>query len=278
MKTDTFIKLTNDILFKYVFSHKEVTFDLLNSFFDYIGIAKKIENLQVFKDYSIYGTNLEDKVFYSDVVAILEDTEYMSIEMYTSFTQEEFMKSASYLSRLFANQLKRGDLYTKAKKVYSINFITGNYKEENKDIVNDYGFVRKIETPNLDNEFIVMYLIRLDKVSKIVYNKGESRLIRWVRLMNSESLEEMKKIGKGDEVMEQAIAYVNQFLKEEGTTFQDKIEYEKAKSVAEGEAKGREEDKKETAKNLLDMNMSIKDICKATGLSEKDIHNIMKEC
>ena len=159
MKTDTFIKLTNDILFKYVFSHKEVTFDLLNSFFDYIGIAKKIENLQVFKDYSIYGTNLEDKIFYSDVVAILEDTEYMSIEMYTSFTQEEFMKSASYLSRLFANQLKRGDLYTKAKKVYSINFITGNYKEENKDIVNDYGFVRKIETPNLDNEFIVMYLI-----------------------------------------------------------------------------------------------------------------------
>ena len=78
--------------------------------------------------------------------------------------------------------------------------------------------------------------------------------------------------------MEQAIAYVNQFLKEEGTTFQDKIEYEKAKSVAEGEIKGERKNALKTAKNLLDMNMSIKDICKATGLTEKDIHNIMKEC
>ena len=53
--------------------------------------------------------------------------------------------------------------------------------------------------------------------------------------MNAESLEEMKKIAKGDDAMKQAIAYVDQFLKEEGTTFQDKIEYEKAK----GEAKGK---------------------------------------
>ena len=55
--------------------------------------------------------------------------------------------------------------------------------------------------------------------------------------MNAESLEEMKKISKG-------VAYVNQFLREEGTTLQDKIEYEKAKSEAKGEAKGREDDKK----------------------------------
>ena len=264
------MSLTNDILFKYVFSHEEVTFDLLKSFFNYIGISKEIENLQVFKDYSIYGTNLEDKVFYSDIVAILEDTEYISIEMYTEFGKEEYMKSASYLSRLFANQLKRGDLYTKAKKVYSINFITGNYKEENKDIVNDYGFVRKIETPNLDNEFIGMYLIRLDKVSKMVYNKSESRLVRWLRLMNAESIEEMKNIAEGDKVMEQAIAYVNNFLKEEGTTFQDKIEYEKAKS----EAKGRDEDKKETAKNMLKKGYSVEEISEITNLSINEIKKI----
>ena len=97
------MSLTNDILFKYVLSHEEVTFDLLKSFFNYIGISTEIVNLQVFKDYSIYGTNLEDKVFYSDIVAILEDTEYISIEMYTEFGKEEYMKSASYLSRLFAN-------------------------------------------------------------------------------------------------------------------------------------------------------------------------------
>ena len=272
IKTETFVNLTNDILFKYVFSHEEVTFDLLKSFFNYIGIPKEIESIQVFKDYSIYGTNMEDKVFYSDIVAILEDTEYISIEMYTYFSKEEYMKSASYLSRLFANQLKRDDLYTKAKKVYSINFMTGNYSEENKDIVNDYGFIRKIETPSKDNEFIIMYLIRLDKVSKIVYNKNESRLVRWLRLMKSESIEEMESIAKGDKTMEQAIEYVDAFLKEEGTTFQDKIEYEKAKS----EAKGREDDKKETAKNMLNKSYSISEIMDITGLSQTEIEALKK--
>ena len=150
--------------------------------------------------------------------------------------------------------------------------MTGDYREENEDIVNDYGFVRKIEAPNLDNEFIVMYLIRLDKVSKIVYNKRESRLVRWVRLMNAESIEEMKKIAKGDDAMEQAIAYVDQFLKEEGTTFQDKIEYEKAKS----EAKGKRNTLLETARNMLDMNMPVADISKATGLSKTEIEALKK--
>ena len=90
--------------------------------------------------------------------------------------------------------------------------------------------------------------------------------------MNAESLEEMKKIAKGDDVMEQAIAYVDQFLKEEGTTFQDKIEYEKAKS----EAKGREKDKMETAITMLNKNHSISEIMDITGLSKTEIESLKK--
>ena len=90
--------------------------------------------------------------------------------------------------------------------------------------------------------------------------------------MNAESLEEMKKIAKGDDAMKQAIAYVDQFLKEEGTTFQDKIEYEKAKS----EAKGKRNTLLETARNMLDMNMPVADISKATGLSKTEIEALKK--
>ena len=73
----------------------------------------------------------------------------------------------------------------------------------------------------------------------------------------------MKEIGKGDKTMEDVIKYVDWFLKEEGTTFQDKIEYEKAKEKRKSLL--------ETAKNLLDMNIPITSIIKATGLSEKEI-------
>ena len=95
--------------------------------------------------------------------------------------------------------------------------------------------------------------------------------------MNAESIEEMEKIAKGDDVMEQAIAYVDQFLKEEGTTFQDKIEYEKAKSEAKGRAEEHEKMIK-AAKNMLQDGISMKAIIKYTGLSKQDIENIKQEC
>ena len=90
--------------------------------------------------------------------------------------------------------------------------------------------------------------------------------------MKSKSMEEMKEIGKGDKTMEDVIKYVDWFLKEEGTTFQDKIEYEKAK----GEAKGKRNTLLETARNMLDMNMPVADISKATGLSKTEIEALKK--
>ena len=121
---------------------------------------------------------------------------------------------------------------------------------------------------------MIMYLVRLDLSDKVLYNNINKRLIRWLKLMKSKSMEEMKEIGKGDKTMEDVIKYVDWFLKEEGTTFQDKIEYEKAKSEAKGREEGIDMERKETAKNMLQDGISIKAIMKYTGLSETDISNL----
>ena len=271
MQTEVFYNLTNDILFKHVFSHKQLIISLLTAFFHSIGMQKNISEVEVYKDYPMYGKKVLDKVFFGDIVVILDTGEIVSVEMYNQL----YMKSTSYLSRLFGNQLKKGDTYINAKKVYSINFITGNYSNENKELVNNYGFVRKVENPNLDNEFINMYLVRLDLVSKMVYNKNEDDLIRWLKLMEAKNMEEMENIGKGDDAMEQSVAYVKEFLKENGTTFQDRLIYEKNvgrdEGLAEGRAEGKKENAIETAKNMFLDKVDINKIVQYTGLSVKQI-------
>lgn len=96
--------------------------------------------------------------------------------------------------------------------------------------------------------------------------------------MNASSLEEMREIGSGDEYMEEAVKYAEEFLKEEGTTFQDKLDFEKSKSFNNGEEIGLKEGEKngilKTAKNLLKMQFSVQDIAKATGLSKEEIKNL----
>ena len=52
------------------------------------------------------------------------------------------------------------------------------YHKENEELVNDYSFIRRIDTPSNKDECIEMYLIRLDLVKNIVYNETSERLVR----------------------------------------------------------------------------------------------------
>ena len=56
----------------------------------------------------------------------------------------------------------------------------------------------------IDNGEIEYVLIRLDQIANVRYTLNESRFIRWLKLINASSLEGMEKIGKDDEVVEQA--------------------------------------------------------------------------
>ncbi len=51
------------------------------------------------------------KESYSDVVTFLDNDEKYSLEMYTSFGEEEFIKTFVYLIRIFLERLKSGDDY-----------------------------------------------------------------------------------------------------------------------------------------------------------------------
>ncbi len=56
----------------------------------------------------------------------------------------------------------------------------------------------------IDNGEIEYVLIRLDQIANVRYTLNETRFIRWLRLINSKDIKEMEKIGKDDEVVEQA--------------------------------------------------------------------------
>ena len=264
MHIKTFYNLTDDILFKNIFSHKKLVIDLLNSIFSYLKQDKKVIDVRISKDKSLYGVNRDVKLNYGDIIAYLDTNEIVSIEMYKDFGKEEFNKSVTYLSKLYSNQLKKGQKYIHTKKVISINFMSGNYHKENEELVNDYSFIRRIDTPSNKDECMEMYLIRLDLVKNIVYNE----------FMNAQSYEEMKEIGKEDEVMEQALKYIDEFLEKEGTTFQDKIDYEKVKSFDDGLMKGEKTGIMKTAKKMLKDGLNINTIAKYTGLSKEEIKKL----
>lgn len=151
-----------------------------------------------------------------------------------------------------------------------------NYHLNNFQILNNYGFVNKFNYGRMKDEYLEMYLIRLDLVKEMVYNKIESRFEKWLKFIKAGSIEEMKEIAEGDGNMERALAFMERFVNDEEVRgIYDKINDverdAKERGIAEGFAEGLVEGIKKTAKNLLRMDFKIEDIMEATGLSKEEI-------
>lgn len=130
----------------------------------------------------------------------------------------------------------------------------GNYNFNNFYLINDYGLV----------------MIRLDLVKEKVYNDNNERFIKWLKLINTESLEEMRKIAKGDEVMEQALEFMEEFLNDE----EIRNVYDKINDV---KYYAKKEEKVETAKNMLKKGFPLQEISEITNLSIKEINDLKKQ-
>ena len=172
--------------------------------------------------------------------------------------------------------LERGKNYLEVKKIVGINLMKGNYNYNNFYLINDYGFINKLNYGVIKNECLEMYLIRLDLVKENVYNYNEERFIKWLKFINAKDIVEMKEIGNGDERMEQALKFMEEFLNdEEIRNVYDKINdverYAKRQGVKEGKAEGRRDEKFEIARNMLKINLDITSIMAVTGLTKNEI-------
>ena len=271
VNTKISVSLTDDICFKYIFSKEEILKDFLNSFFQFIREKKKVMKVRTSSNVPIYGDKYHHKVYYGDILAWLDTGEVVIVEMYRKFGNNEYKKSLAYITRLYSNQYDRGKEYKEGRKVIGINIIENNYQRNNAFLVNDYGFINKFNYGRAGAPEIEMYNVRLDLVKEKVYNVKEERLIKWLKVIKGGEIEEMKKIVDQEKEMEDAVRFMEEFLAdEEIRDVYDKINDVERNARAEGEEKGIIK----TAKNLLQLNISIEDISKATGLSIQELKKL----
>ena len=288
--------LTDDLTFKFVFSHKYILEDLINSFFAYLNINEQIEAIDISpQKYLIAGTK-KIKAYYCDLLVTLKSGNILILEMYkNNFTKREYKKSLSYMCRLYSSELKVKDYkYEEIKKVICLNFINSSFKSNNK-LINTYNFRPKFTEKVLDNGDLEMYLIRLDMIPKIRYNVyNDKRLIKWLRFIKAKNIKEMELIGKGDVIMENTLRFVKEWNRENGQkNFQRYAEEYIYYGIEAGIKKElntrlqkelnvrlkqeREKDKETLALKLLTTNLTLSQIADVTGLTIKQIKSLQNK-
>ena len=214
------------------------------------------------------------------------------IELQVSKELSYVKRSLYYATSLVSHSLKSGDSYLKIPQVIQINILDFVLFENSDQFVSSYQ-LREKESRNILTEDFQMIYLELPKFRKNRFEELSSKEDYWIYLLkNSSNLTEEEKMQVMNKLPDiKKSLYVLELyasdpekrrIAEDRLRNDENYAYELAAHYEDGEAKGIEkgiqkgETKKalETAKNLLEMGLTIEQIKKATGLSDEELKGI----
>ena len=236
--------------------------------------------------------NIYEKGKYLDVL-IKIDNLFVNIEVnshnYNGLSERNF----SYIALVYASHIKVGEEYNNDLDFVQINLTVGLGTKMPEISISK---VINKETLKLKVRNLEIYDVNLDKINSRCYNEDddEDDEYNFLKMMTA-SKEELEFLAeKGDGFMKKIKDEVNRINDE--NYFANFISVEEderkirntyyANGVEEGEARGerrgekrgekrgKENDLIETAKNLLNLGISVEDISKGTGLSKQKIASL----
>ena len=296
MKQSFKITLRNDYAFKRVFGveeNKDILQDLLECILDIP--PENIAGLELL-DKEFHKDLISDKTGVLDVKLRLKNNTIIDIEIQNRWNSEFIQRTIFYWAKMYTENLKTGEVYTKLPKCITIN-IVGEGFDLNSLIHSEYNVVEKHINDRLSDELEIHFL-NLAKVKEQDENtesdEKKKKLYNWLKFIKTDNPEVRKMLAESSEMMQKANTTVEvmEMDPKEKWLYENRMKYEHDKAswkhvgyqegILQGETKGRQEgfadgarqNKLETAAAFKRMGISIKKIAEGTGLTEEEIKNL----
>lgn len=271
-----FVSLTNDLLFKETYGNpRNIRFleDLLESYFGY-GKGELKDKLKMQYELPLMKTSFKEKAVRGDLVVVIDNKIIVNLEMYSKFNQEAYTKSKVYTMRIYSTQLKSGDSYSDIKKVTQINFVDNVSPEL---MIEESLISTQYFGPEHLSQDIQMDIARLDIARKFDYTQNE-RFIKTLKFIGAQSLEERRRISKGDEMLMETEEWIEKYMEENSELFNlTRDEWNKRIYELAGKEEGSLEKQKEIALTMLKNDETIAKIEQYTGLNAQMLEKLKEE-
>ena len=280
-----------DFVFKNIFGspkHPKILISFLNA-------ALKPKNKITAVE--IKGTDLEkqfidDKYSRLDVKAITSNSEIINIEIQLKNEYNMIKRSLYYLSKMYEEQLKEGEDYSKLNRTVCINIL--NFKYLKTEEFHSAYRLKELESNEELTDIIELHFIEIPKLSKDSDEKD--MLMAWTEFLRDPESEKVRSLEMSIEEIREAkdelVRMSNDKEQREIYEMRAKILKDKVSALNEAERKGiekgleqgREEGKEEgernkaieIAKNLLDV-LNDETISLKTGLTIEKIKQLREE-
>ena len=266
----------NDVIFNYLFSHKDIVKDFLEAC-----LKEKLDILDVMNQFSLKRAYYDQKIGVLDIRVKVNDDKLVDIEMQRGKEKHFVKRILLYTGAFIRGQLEVGDKYEKLKNTIMISIQEHTMFEDTED----YHTVWKLKDevhPELGNlEGLEIHFIELEKFRKANPDMHE-KLNQWLALIDTEDKERVDVAMKENDKVKEAINKVDDFMSDEEAReivrLREKwqMDYDSSMSSAkeDGYEEGKLEKQIEIAKKLLIKNIDIEEIADITSLSKKEILKI----
>ena len=278
----TFYTCRNDRAFKEVFLKPDNS-DLLKALLEFI-LKIKIDKLEIKKTELLSGNvNIKDK----RVDAIVH-TGNKKIEIEINSQNKDYLhtRSTAYICNIYQSNASVVDTYNEDTDIIQVNLTWGLGR--NNDEMKIYKIMN--EKGELYVKNFIIYEINMDYYDKIWYSKNEEEIKKnQYMIMLDLDKKELKNMPK-DKIVDKYITNVTivnddpefqKYMSEEedkrkiqNSLLSEAKEEGISQGISQGYTSGINDGIKQTAKNLLSMNMTLEDISKATGLSIEEINKL----
>ena len=282
------ITLRNDYAFKRVFGteeNKDVLQDLLECILDIP--PESIVGLELL-DKEFQKELLSEKLGILDIKLRLKDGTFVDIEIQNRWYFDFPERTLYYWSKMYNENIKQGQDYTKLPKCITINLI-GKGFNKNKRLHNKY-LVLEQDTKEPLVSKLEIHILNLEKAR--VLEKGQckdnktKRLLNWLKFIETDNPEVREVLAENSEIMKKANTAISvmEMSPRDKWLYDSRMKYEhdRASCISEGYRQGLERglDKGayqkalETAKLMRMHNYPIAEICTMTGLSKEEVEAI----
>ena len=285
---ERYISLLTDFGFKRIFGtkpNKDLLIDFLNSLFNGEQVVKDV----TFLNSEHVGDVHTDRKAIFDVYCENEKGEKFIVEMQNAYQTYFKDRSLYYATFPIREQAQKGEGWNyKLKHVYVVALLNYDMSDPafSDDTINhDIGLLDK-QTHRVFNDKLTFKYVEISKFNKRI-EELKTNYDKWIYVLQNLSRLDRQPRYLQTEVFSRLFnqAEIARFSKTELREYEDSLkayrdmknslDNAEEKGIAKGLAKGRAEGKKdkavEIAKKLLEMDMPIDAIMKATGLSQEEI-------
>ena len=281
---ERYISLLTDFGFKRIFGtdpNKDLLIDFLNSLFDGEQVVKDVTYLN---SEHVGDVHSERKAIF-DVYCENEKGEKFIVEMQNASQQYFKDRSLYYATFPIREQAQKGGLWNyELKHVYVVALLNYDMTEPSfaKDTINhDIGLLDK-QTHKVFNDKLTFKYVEISKFDKSI-EELKSNYDKWIYV-----LQNLSRLDRQPTYLQTAVftrlfkqAEIAGFTRTELREYEDSLkafrdmknslDNAEEKGIAKGIVKGKKDKAVEIAKKLLEMDMPIDAIMKATGLSQEEI-------